>query len=73
MPKYIVRLKIGQKEFNARTEAQDRFSAEMKARGAALRRFPGDSVTVVCTVPDCETLDEFKSAFDDVFGRIFKK
>ncbi len=73
MPNYIVRLKIGQKEFNARTEAHDSFSAEMKARGAALRKFPGQGVSVVCTVLDFDTLEEFETAFDDVFGRIFKK
>ena len=66
MPNYIVRLKIGQKEFNARTEAQDRFFAEMKARGAALRRFPGESVTVMeCTV-------DYEKVVNDVFGHIFK-
>lgn len=66
MPNYIVRLKIGQKQFTARTEAQDRFSAEMKARGAALRKFPGDSVAVLGCVED------FEKTFNDIMGGIFK-
>ena len=66
MPNYIVRLKIGQKEFNARSEAQDRFSAEMKARGAAAKKFPGEAITVLgCTV-------DYEKVVNDVFGHIFK-
>ena len=66
MPNYIVRLKIGQKEFNARTEAEGSFHAKIKAHSAAAKKFPGEAITVHGCVED------FEKALKDVMGGIFK-
>ena len=66
MPNYIVRIKVGEKQFNARTEAKNMLQAAEKARGAALHKFPGESVSVLGCVED------FEKAFKDIMGGIFK-